>query len=138
MTLSPIVPWISHGSIFIGCGLRHRYLHIYGWCLESFSSTSFNSLSLVVKIKVFRALWIYPCGFLSSSLWACLRETLPDIIWEIFGCAKTNQRLVTKTCPKLDLVHGKTSAPHILSQHHNLISKDLSNCNLEWRSYSMG
>ena len=45
------ITWISHGSIFIGCVLRHKFLHIYGWYIESFSSTSFDSLSWVVKIK---------------------------------------------------------------------------------------
>ena len=67
--------------------------------------------------KVFRALPIYPCGFLSSSLWDCLWETLPDIIWEICGCDKTNQILVTNTCLKLDIFYGKTSFPHILPKH---------------------
>ena len=92
-------------------------LHIYGWYLESFCSTSFDSLSWVVKIQVFRALWIYPCGFLSSSLWACLRETLAGILWEICGGTKNNQRLVTNTCLKLDIVYGKTSSPHIFPKH---------------------
>ena len=63
--------------------------------------------------KVFRALWIYPCGFLISSLCACLWETLPDIFWEICGGAKNDQTLVTNTCPKLDIVYGKTWAPPI-------------------------
>ena len=60
---------------------------------------------------------MYPCGFLTSSLCACLWETLPGILWESPRCAKTNQRLVTKTCLKLDIVYGKTSAPHILPKH---------------------
>ena len=67
--------------------------------------------------KVLKALGIYQCSFLSSSLWDCLWETLHDIIWEIYGCAKNNQRIVTNTCPKLDIVYGKTSSPHILPKH---------------------